>query len=132
MKGQSILVSSFMAITLIVLMLFILFIFILPETLATKEAGIVNIDVYKLIDMRANWTARDLVEAIITRYNAEYVNVTITVYDILNNNTLLFSDRATYKPYNVSLGQLMIYKFVYTKLYRNGHYVEYLVEVGFR
>ncbi|GEM_PF-2304913 len=132
MRSQSILVASFMAVALVVILLFIEFIYILPETLTTKEAGVANIEIYKLIDSRANWTAKDLVEAIVSRYNPDYVNVSIKVYDILNNDSLILSDKTTYKLYNVSLNELLIYKYAYTKLYRNGHYVEYLVEVGFK
>lgn len=132
MKSQSMLVASFMSIVLIVMLLFILFIYILPGTLTSRETSYVSIDVYRLIDSRGNWTARELVEAIISRYNPDYVNVSINVYNVLDHNKLVYSDHLIYRLYNVSINELFIHRYIYTRLYRNGYYVEYIVEVGFK
>ena len=125
-------IAAFMAVMVVVILLLIEFLYILPESLTSRETSIAGINVYELIESRGNWTAPELVEAIISRYNPEYVNVSIKVYDILMNDTVVYSDRATYKPVNITLDQLIIYKYVFTKLYRSGHYVEYLIEVGFK
>ncbi len=132
MKGQTMVIASYLAVMVMVILLFVEFIYILPETLTRREYSATSVDVYGLIDSRGNWTARDLLNALVDRYNPDYVNVSITVYNILNNDMILYRDYASYRALNVTIDELNIHRYAYTKLYRNGYYVEYLVEVGFK
>lgn len=132
MRAQSIIIAAYLAVVLAVLLVFIEFTFILPKTIIRSEPGVAGISVYEIIESRGNWTARELVEALISKYNPEYVNVSIRVYNILDDNKLIWRDQASYRELNVTIDDLIIYYYVFTKLYRNGHYVEYIVEVGFK
>jgi hypothetical protein len=131
MRGQVVVIAAYLAVILVVIVLFYEFIYILPLTTTRAENMSIQLDIERIIKSRINWTAKDLVEAIIREFNPSYVNVSIKAYNILMNDTLLYNDTAVYMPYNVSLSRLIKYYFVYTELYRNGYYLEYIIEVGF-
>ena len=132
MKGQSVIISSYLAIVLVILVLFVTFIHFIPLTNTNVSSKCVYLDLEKIIYSRINWTARDLVEAIVSSYNPDYVNVTIRIYDVLNDNRLIDSDNAVYMPYNIDLNKLVVRRYVFTDLGRGGCYREIIVEVGFK
>ncbi len=131
MRSQVVVIAAYLAVLLTIIVLFYEFIYVLPLTTMEVKNASIQLDIEKIIRSRINWTAKELVEAIIREYNPSYVNVSIKAYNILKNDTLLYNDTAIYMPYNVSLSRLIKYYFVYTELYRNGYYLEYIIEVGF-
>jgi len=85
-------------------------------------------DIYDFIKTRINWTARGLCEALLEKFGFSYVNVSITTYDILKNNTIVYRDSAVYKP--IDKQPVIKSTFIITDLCRDGKYVEYVIEVG--
>lgn len=128
MRSQLIIVSSALAVVIAVSVLFIYYVYILPRTVAYSKPGLSSIDFYNYVMLRTNWTARELADSIIRDYGVDYVNVTISIYNVLNNNAIVHRDYAVYKP--IQVGRVVKFNYVYSDLHRNGHYIEYLIEVG--
>lgn len=128
MKSQLVIISSALAVVIVVSVLFIYYIHVLPKTIAYSKPGLASIDFYNYIMEKTNWTAKELADSIIRDYDVDYVNVTITVYNILSKNTVIYRDYAVYKP--VEAKRIVKFNYVYFDLHRNGHYIEYLIEVG--
>lgn len=128
MRSQLVVVSSALAVAIFVSVLFIYYIHVLPKTLSYSKPGLASIDFYNYIAAKTNWTARELADSIIRDYNVDYVNVTISVYNILGNNAVVKRDSAVYKP--IGAGKVLKFSYVYFDLHRNGHYIEYVIEVG--
>ncbi len=132
MRGQMVVIASYLAILLVVIVLFYTFIEVMPLTNSSSRSNSLFLNIETIIKRKTNWTAKELVDAIVEAYHPSLVNVSIRAYDILENDTLIWNDSAVYYPYNVSLGKINTYRFVYTTLYRTGYYTEYIIEVGYR
>jgi len=132
MRGQVVLIASYLASVVMVAVIMFYFTSILPYTSTYNKQSSVMVDVYSIIESRDDWTALELADAIARSGSFDYVNVSITSYNILRNNTVLYTDTATYMPTNISLSSLVISRYTYSILYPSGVYTEYLVEVGRR
>jgi len=132
MRSQAVLIASYLASVVMVMLIMFYFTTVLPYTSTYNKPSTAMIDVYKIIESRGNWTALELADAIARAGSFDYVNVTITSYNILRNNTVVYRDSATYMPVGVNLSSLVITRYTYSILYLSGIYTEYLVEVGHR
>jgi len=132
MRSQAVLIASYLASVVMVMLIMFYFTTVLPYTSTYNKPGTVMVDAYKIIESRGNWTALELADAIARAGSFDYVNVTITSYNILQNNTVVYRDSATYMPVDVNPTSLVITRYTYSILYLSGIYTEYLVEVGRR
>lgn len=132
MKSQALIISSFLAVSIMILTLLYYMVFILPYTTIRSETSSLAVDIYQLIISRGNWSAEDLANELIKRYKFEYVNVTITTYDVLKNNRVVNRDIASYIPVGFSKSSFILNQYSFSILYRNGYYRQYLVEVGYK
>jgi len=128
LKLQIFIISSFIATLLVVIVLFTYYMSVMAETnIHLSQRNSLN-DIYDFIKTRINWTARGLCEALLEKFGFSYVNVSITTYDILKNNTIVYRDSAVYKP--IDKQPVIKSTFIITDLCRDGKYVEYVIEVG--
>lgn len=132
MKCQALIVSSFLAVTIMILLSLYYMVFILPFTTIRTETKSLALDIYQLLISRGNWTAEDLADELIKKYRFEYVNVSIFTYNILRNNRLVYRDTAVYIPVGLDKTSLIINQYTYSILYRNGYYRQYIIEVGYK
>jgi len=132
MRSQAVLIASYLASVVMVMLIMFYFATVLPYTSTYSKPSTATVDVYKIIESRGNWTALELADAIVKAGSFDYVNITITSYDILRNNTVVYMDSATYMPVDVNPTSLVITRYTYSILYLSGIYTEYLVEVGRR
>lgn len=128
MKLQIFIISSFIATVLVILVLFTYYINVVAETnIHVSPRHNLN-DIYEIIKSRINWTAGELCNTLLERFGFSYVNVSITIYDILRNNQVVYMDKAIYNPVGRQVSVKATY--VLTDLCRDGKYIEYLIEVG--
>lgn len=132
MRAQVTVLSAFLATILIIIILYTVFIHFIPLTSTKTTYRSVRLDIKRTVLSRTSWTAKELVEELITEYSPKYVNVSIKVYSVLDNNRLVYSDKATYTEHGVRVEDLEVYRYVITSLARNGNYIEYVIEVGFK
>uniref|UniRef100_A0A7C4H905 Uncharacterized protein n=1 Tax=Staphylothermus marinus TaxID=2280 RepID=A0A7C4H905_STAMA len=132
MKSQVLIISSYLAVILMVLTTLIYMVFILPFTTIRIETNSLSLDMYQILISRGEWTAEDLANTLIRRYKFEYVNVSIITYDILRNNSIVYRDYAVYIPVEFDKTSLIINRYTFSILYRNGYYKQYVIEVGYK
>jgi len=132
MKSQVVVIASYLASVVMVLMMLFYVVSILPFTAAYIKVRTTAVDIYQLIESRSNWTASELVEVLVKAGHYEYVKVSIKSYDILRNNTVVYSDTAVFAPVGVDFSNLLIDRYSYSILYSTGIYVQYIVEVGYK
>lgn len=132
MRAQITVLSAFLASILIIITLFTVFIYFIPLTSTKTTYRSVRLDIERIVLSRTSWTAEELVEELIAVYSPEYINVSIKVYNVLDNNRLVYSDNATYTEHGIRAEDLQVYRYMITGLSRNGNYTEYVIEVGFR
>ena len=132
MRSQAIIISAYLAIVILSLILLFEFVYLIPFSSSRTERYSIQFYIRDIIESRGNWTAVELANAIANEYSVDYVNVTIIAYNVLNNNKIVYRDNAMYRDISMSLSNLIINKFSYSILYRNGYYVLYLIEVGYR
>lgn len=131
MRSQAVVLSAFVAALIIFIITSALFVLILPKSnIRVLEQR--RIDIWKIIETRLNWSARELAETIAVTYGLEYIEVNITVYNILNNNTLIRDEYVSYEPLAVNKAQYTYYIYTYSVLTRDGKYIIYDIEVGIR
>ena len=131
MRSQAVVLSAFVAALIIFIITSALFVLILPKSnIRVLEQR--RIDIWKIIETRLNWSARELAETIAVTYGLEYIEVNITVYNILNNNTLIRDEYVSYEPLAVNKAQYTYYTYTYSVLTRDGKYIIYDIEVGIR
>lgn len=128
MRLQMFIISSFIATVLVILVLFTYYINVVAETNVHVSTSHGLSDIYDLIKTRINWTAREMCDALIERFGFSYVNVSISTYDILRDNRVVYTDKAVMRPVGKQVSVRATY--VLTDLRRDGKYVEYLIEVG--
>lgn len=132
MKIQALIISSFLAVVIMILTTLYYMVFILPFTTIRSETNSLTVDIYQLLISRGNWTAEDLANELIRKYRFEYVNVSICTYDILRNNRVVNRDTALYQPVGFDKSSYIINQYSYSILYRNGYYRQYIIEVGYK
>jgi len=131
MRSQAVVLSAFVAALIIFIITSALFVLILPKSnIRVLEQR--RIDIWRIIETRLNWSARELAETIAVTYGLEYIEVNITVYNILNNNTLIRDEYVSYEPLAVNKAQYTYYTYTYSVLTRDGKYIIYDIEVGIR
>jgi len=132
MRSQVLVIASYLASVVMILMILLYVASILPFTTAHVRVRTTMIDVYKLIESRSSWRAWELVEVLVQTYQFDYVNVTITSYNVLNSDAVIGRDNAVYLPVGVDPSSLVINRYSYSILYPSGIYTQYVVEVGYR
>ena len=132
MRSQAIVISAYLAIIILSLILLFEFVYLIPFANTRNESRSIHLYIQGIIESRGNWTARELANTIAEEYGVDYVNVTIIAYNILDNNRIIYVDNAVYRPVGISLDSLITNQYSYSVLYRNGHYVLYQIEVGYR
>lgn len=132
MRAQVTVLSAFLAAILVIIGLFTVFIHFIPLANTKASYRSVRFDIERTVLSRTNWTARELVEELIAEYSPDYVNVSVRIYDVLDNNKLVYCDQATYTEYGIRVEDLQVYCYVITSLARNGYYIEYVIEVGYK
>jgi len=132
MRSQAVLIASYLASVVMVMMIMFYFTGVLPYTSTYNKPSTAMVDVYNIIGSRDDWTALELADTIARVGSFDYVNVSITSYNISRNNMVVYMDSATYMPIGVNLSSLVITRYTYTILYPSGIYTEYIVEVGRR
>lgn len=128
MRIQMFIISSFIATVLVVLVLLTYYIKVVAEANVHVSPSRSLNDVYELVKSRINWTARELCDSLLERFGFSYVNVSITTYDLLRNNQIIYVDKAVYRSVEKQVSAKATY--VLTDLSRDGKYLEYLIEVG--
>ena len=131
MKGQVLIISAVFASILIILFMVFLFNTQLPYTTAVRSTRSTYIDLYEFMLSSTSWNATSLVEYIVRRYGYDYVHVYIEKYNIVKGFNIGV-DEALLKPVNISVDEIPREKYIFTVLYRNGEYVKYVIEVGYR
>jgi len=131
MRSQAVVLSAFVAALIIFIITSALFVLILPKSnIRILEQR--RIDIWKVIETKLNWSARELAETIAVTYGLEYIEVNITVYNVLNNNTLIKDEYVLYEPLAINKAHYTYYTYTYSVLTRDGKYIIYDIEVGIR
>lgn len=130
MRGQSVIISAYMAALVLVLAFTVLFVSIFPRT-TSVSFQFRQFDIVRLVRTKTYWTACDLAGAVADNYGADYVDVNITVYDLVHGKTL-GTMRCIRKPLDVGRENLITYTYHFSRLLGNGTMYIYDIEVGYK
>lgn len=126
MRGQIQVISAVAALAIAILVLTALFVGVLAGTSAyrVREAGA---GVYSILKSKVVWGACELASAVWNATGAGYVNVSVTVYDVLSG-AAVGSDSCTLESKAVGWATLRTY--TYARESRDGLLYYYVVVVG--
>ena len=130
MRGQSVIISAYMATIVLILAFTILFVSIFPRT-TTVSFQYRQFDIIRLVRRKTYWSACELADTIAADFGADYIRVNITVYDLINGNITMFTN-CSRLPVNIPRQELIIYSYHFSRLLGNGTMFIYDVEVGYK
>jgi len=130
MRGQTVVISAYMATLVVILALTVLFVSIFPRT-TSVSFQYRQFDVIRLVRRKTYWTACELADTVAAEYGADYVQVNITVYDLVEGREEGFMT-CTRVPVNVPMEDLIMYNYHFSRLLGNGTMFIYDIEVGYR
>ncbi len=130
MRGQSIVLSAYMATLVLVLALTVLFVSIYPRT-SSMSFQYRQFDIVRLVYRKAYWRACDLADTIAAEYGADYVSVNITIYNLVEGRIVdnLYCIRT---PEGITMEELVMYNYHFSILLGNGTMMIYDIEVGYK
>ncbi len=130
MKAQGILISAFIAASLLSLAVIILYLGIYSYTSSYHLVAYKN-TIYDILTSKAQWDAKSLAETIADKTGASYVRVNITIYDLLTGR-VISRDYYEISEVGVSPGSMNIRTYSYSVSTRDAYLYTYTIVVGYR
>ncbi|GEM_PF-2538906 len=81
MRSQSVIISAYMAVALLVIAMATIYVYVLPHT-QSYLSSYSSLDVRSIVYSRYSWTAKILANELYRELNLKYVYVNITTYNI--------------------------------------------------
>lgn len=81
MRSQSVIISAYMAVALLVVAMATIYVYVLPHT-QSYLSSYSSLDVRSIVYSRYSWTAKILANELYRELNLKYVYVNITTYNI--------------------------------------------------
>ncbi len=81
MRSQSVIISAYMAVALLVVAMATIYVYVLPHT-QSYLSSYSSLDVGSIVYSRYSWTAKILANELYRELNLKYVYVNITTYNI--------------------------------------------------
>ena len=87
MRSQSVIVSAYMAVALLIVAMTTIYVYILPHA-QTYLTSYSSLDVKSIVYSRYSWTAKVLADELYSRLNLRYVYVNITTYNVTSGKVI--------------------------------------------
>lgn len=87
MRSQSVVVSAYMAVALLIVAMTTIYVYILPHT-QTYLASYSSLNVKSIVYSRYSWTAKVLADELYSKLDLKYVYVNITVYNVTSGKVI--------------------------------------------
>ncbi len=130
MKSQTVIISSYLAAVLVVIIMVAMYVSLFPW-MTSYNINYRRTNVLVIIREKTHWGAKELALNISSRLGADYVYVDIKAINIIDN-TVVYEDRYNISLVDVPLKELTIFIYSYSRTTRNGTMYIYYVEVGYR
>ena len=126
MKSQSVVVSAYMAVALLIVAMATIYVYVLPHS-QTFLSSYSTMDVRNVVYSRYTWTAKALADELHSVLGFKYVYVNITVYNITSGK-LVSNDYYIIKP--IGTANLIYASYNLTSFTPNGLIYIYNIKVG--
>ncbi len=126
MRSQSVVISAYMAVALLIVATATIYVYILPHT-QSYLTSYSSLDVKSVVYSRYAWTAKALADELYSKLNLRYVYVNITTYNITSGKVISI-DYYIIRP--IGNPRLVLVSYNLTSFNPNGIMYIYSIRVG--